>query len=359
MDHVNKPSNPGVGAVLENVVEPTWKEAVINVESGCKDVKNCECDVKLTSLKMTSPLNHNYIVGEPSKLNFDLVLENSGDESALNTPVQLISSIINPTNNVNNKPKGDVSDVEEFIVSTTTEGNSEEKLIWQWKIPTIGKKRSKTASFKFQLDKVNFTGQESPLEKFNIKVIPWCKRTSTEFNHTVDQTLSFKHESKVRWEKLDTDEEKKTVLFDDDSGDVPFSQTFKITNKGPSPTQEKSQLKIYVPETVNSKSVQIDGKDGWKNCTKKASGTIPLSMTCKGAKEVIACQGKTICADYTCDIDADWSKGKSYEIKVPMFFSSKDAKHSAYAVCVHAKVEGIYSNLIFTVKWLQIETRLC
>ena len=196
LDHANKPLNNAVGAVLENLDEPTWNEAVINVESaGCKDVQNCECDVKLTSLKMTSPLNHNYIVGEPSELNFDLVLENSGDESALNTKVQLISSIINPTNNANNKPKGDsVSDVEELRVSTTTEGNSEERSIWQWKIPTIGKKRNKTASFKFQLDKVNFAGQESPLEKFNIKVITWCNRVLTQFKKEADQELSFKYE---------------------------------------------------------------------------------------------------------------------------------------------------------------------
>ena len=31
LDHANKPSNTGVGAVLENLNEPTWKEAVINV----------------------------------------------------------------------------------------------------------------------------------------------------------------------------------------------------------------------------------------------------------------------------------------------------------------------------------------
>ena len=31
LDHANKPLNTGVGAVLENLNEPTWKEAVINV----------------------------------------------------------------------------------------------------------------------------------------------------------------------------------------------------------------------------------------------------------------------------------------------------------------------------------------
>ena len=31
LDHANKPSNTGVGAVLKNLNEPTWKEAVINV----------------------------------------------------------------------------------------------------------------------------------------------------------------------------------------------------------------------------------------------------------------------------------------------------------------------------------------
>ena len=31
LDHANKPTNTGVGAVLENLNEPTWKEAVIKV----------------------------------------------------------------------------------------------------------------------------------------------------------------------------------------------------------------------------------------------------------------------------------------------------------------------------------------
>ena len=269
----NNPSNTGVGAVLQNVDKPIEKEAVINVESACKDWENCECDVKLTSLEMTSPPNQHYIVGEVSKLNFDLVLDNSGDESALNTTVQLFSSIMNPTKNANNKPKGDsVAYVENITIIETKEGNTEEKFIWEWKIPAIGKKTQTTASFKFQLDKVNFTGQESPLEKFNIKVIPWCNRNSKTLLKEADQALSFKYVSEVKWEKRDTDETKQTVPFDDGSRKVPFSQTFMITNKGPSQTVEDTQLKIYVPHTklVKSINVQIDGK----NCTKDTQGMV-------------------------------------------------------------------------------------
>jgi len=151
--------------------------------------------------------------------------------------------------------------------------------------------------------------------------------------------LSFEYKSEVKWEKVVTYEPKQTVLFDDDSGEVPFTQTFKITNKGPSPTQEKTQLKIYIPETILDKSKHVQIIDG-KNCTKDVTGMIDLAMSCKGAKEVISCRGITNCAPYTCNIDGGWSKGKSYEINVPMSFSAKDAKHSAYTVCVHAKVEG-------------------
>ena len=348
LDHANKPSNTGVGAVLENVGKPTWKRAEIKVQSGCKDVENCECDVKLTSLKMTSPPNQNYIVGEASKLNFDLVLENSGVESALNTRVRLMSSIINPTTNADNKPKGDgIFDVKEWKPTTTTEGNSEEKSFWEWKIAAIGKNSSKTASFKFQLNKVNFTGQESPLEKFNIQVDTCCKKppvavcVSKTFKEEADPALSFKHLSKVKWEKVDTDEGKQTVEFGDDSREVQFSQTFMITNKGHSPTLEKTQLKIFIPETklVKSKNVQIENWQGEReDCTKEPSGTIPLSMNCKGAKEVISCQGTTNCQPYKCNLKPDWKKGKSYKINVPMSFSATDAEHSAYAVCVYAKV---------------------
>ena len=353
LDHANKPSNTGVGAVLENVDERIWEEAIINVQSGCKDVANCECDVKLISLKMTSPPNQNYIVGEVSKLNFDLVLENSGVESALNTTVRLMSSIINPTNNEDNKPKGiGVFDVKEYKDFATTEGNSEEKSFWKWKIAAIRKKDTTTARFNFQLKKVNFTGQESPLEKFNIEVDTWCKKTgasvgsSVTFEEEADQALSFKYIYKVKWEKVDTDEAKKTVLFGDDSREVPFSQTFMITNKGPSPTVEKTKLEIFIPETkrVKSKYVQIENWNGTReNCTKEPSGTISLSMNCKGAKEVISCQGTTNCAPYTCYLNSDWKKGKPYKINVPMSFSATNAEHSDYAVCVYAKVEGNFS----------------
>ena len=79
------------------------------------------------------------------------------------------------------------------------------------------------------------------------------------------------------------------------------------------------------------------------------SGTIPLSMKCKGAKEVKEVispgQGTTNCASYTCNLKPDWKKGKSYKINVPMSFSATDAKHSAYAVCVYARVEGILSKI--------------
>ena len=346
LDHANKPSNTGVGAVLENVDEPTRNEAVINVESGCKDVENCICDVKLTSLEMTSPSDQNYIVGEVSKLNFDLVLENSGNESALNTKVRLISPIINPTNNANNKPKGDsLYDVEEWEDPTTTETTTY-KYMWQWKIAAISNKRPKTVSFKFQLDKVNFTGQDSPLEKFNVEVITWCDRASQELKGGASQALNFKYKSEVKW---DTDEAKNPVSFNDDSGEVPFTQTFQITNKGPSPKREKTQLKIYIPETklVKSKYVQIiDGKN-LHNCTKDITGTISLSMTCNGAKEVISCQGNTKCAPYTCNIDQNWKKGKSYKINVPMSFSATNAEHKAYEVCVYAKVEGIFYIFLY------------
>ena len=77
------------------------------------------------------------------------------------------------------------------------------------------------------------------------------------------------------------------------------------------------------------------------------SGNIPLQMKCEGAKEVISCQGTTICAPYTCNLEPGWKKGKSYKINVPMSFSATDAEHSAYAVCVHAQVdvEGIFSKI--------------
>ena len=354
LDHANKPSNTGVGAVLENVGERIWKEAVINVQSGCKDVDNCECDVKLISLKMTSP-NQNYIVGEVSKLNFDLVLENSGVESALNTTVRLMSSIINPTNNKDNKPKGEgVFDVKVYNDSATTEGNSEEKSFWEWKIAAIRKKDLTTARFKFQLNKVNFTGLESPLEKFNIAVDTWCKKTgaavgsSDTFEEEADQALSFQYISKVKWEKVDTDDAKQTVSFGDDRKKEPFSQTFTITNKGPSPTVEKTQLEIFIPETklVKSQNVQIEGVG---NCIKKPSGTIQLSMNCKGGKEAISCQGTTNCAPYTCNLNSGWKKDKSYKINVPMSFSATNAEHSKYAVCVYAKVFGKYLEGIFSI----------
>ena len=42
LDNANKP-NSAVGAVLENI-QPQSREAGIRVQSGCKDVKKCECD---------------------------------------------------------------------------------------------------------------------------------------------------------------------------------------------------------------------------------------------------------------------------------------------------------------------------
>ena len=119
-----------------------------------------------------------------------------------------------------------------------------------------------------------------------------------------------------------------------------------ITNKGPSPTVEKTKLVIFIPETklVKSKNVQIENWNGeWENCTKEPSGTIALSMNCKGAKEVISCQGTTNCAPYTCILNSDWKKGKSYKINVPMSFNATNAEHSDYAVCVYAKVKGNFS----------------
>ena len=349
LDNANKP-NSAVGAVLENI-QPQSREAEIKVQSGCKDVKKCECDItEITSLKMNSPPNQNYIVGEDSKLNFDLVLKNDGNESALNTIVRFYSSIINPTNNANTKPKGDrIFEVKVGTDSSITEGNTEEKPIWEWKINPG--KSSTTSSFKFQLDdKVNFPEQGSPSEKFKVKVETSCCRSgkclSNTFDHTVDQAFSFEYKSEVKWE--DTDKGKPSVKFGDDSRNVPFSQTFMITNKGPSPTVEKTKLEIFIPETkrVKSKYVQIENWNGTReNCTKEPSGTISLSMNCKGAKEVISCQGTTNCAPYTCYLNSDWKKGKPYKINVPMSFSATNAEHSDYAVCVYAKVEGNFSMI--------------
>ena len=195
LDNANKP-NSAVGAVLENI-QPQSREAGIRVQSGCKDVKKCQCDINgITSLKMTSPPNQNYIVGKVSKLNFDLVLKNNGNESALNTKVRFYSSLLNPTNNSNTKPKGDsIFEVKAGNDSITTEGNTEAKPIWEWKI-NPGKSNITTSSFKFQLDdKVNFPEQGSPPEKFKVQVETWCcdsgNCVSTVFEKTVDQALSF------------------------------------------------------------------------------------------------------------------------------------------------------------------------
>ena len=352
LDNANKP-NFAVGAVLENI-QPQSREAHIRVISRCKNENRCACNITgITSLKMTSPPD--YIVGKVSKLNFDLVLKNSGDESALNTKVRFYSSIINPTNNANTKPKGDrIFEVKAGTDSSITEGSTEEKSIWKW-IINPGKSRITTSSFKFQLDdRVNFPEQGSPPEEFKVEVEAWCCNSgnckSDVFNHTVDPALSFEYKSEVKWEKVNTDEGKQTVEFDDDSRNVPFSQTFMITNKGPSPTVEKTQLKIFIPETklVKSQNVQIENWKGEReNCTKELPRRIPLSMKCEGAKEVISCQGScsvcTSCIPYTCNLKSDWKKRKSYKINVPMSFSATNAEHNAYAVCVYAKVEGIFS----------------
>ena len=195
LDNANKP-NSAVGAVLENI-QPQSREAHIRVQSGCKDVKKCQCDINgISSLKMTSPPNQNYIVGKVSKLNFDLVLKNNGNESALNTKVRFYSSLLNPTNNSNTKPKGDsIFEVKAGNDSITTEGNTEAKPIWEWKI-NPGKSSSWTFSLRFPLyDKVNFPEQGSPPEKFKVQVETWCcdsgNCVSTVFEKTVDQALSF------------------------------------------------------------------------------------------------------------------------------------------------------------------------
>ena len=191
LDNANKP-NSAVGAVLENI-QPQSREAKIRVQSGCKNVFACECDItEITSLKMTSPPDQNYIVGKVSKLSFDLVLKNDGNESALNTKVRFYSSLLNPTNNATTEPKGDsIFDIKAF----TTEGNTEEESFWEWKI-NPGKSRGATSSFKFQLDdKINFPEQGSPPEKFKVQVETWCcgsgRCKSDVFEKTVDQALSF------------------------------------------------------------------------------------------------------------------------------------------------------------------------
>ena len=97
---------------------------------------------------------------------------------------------------------------------------------------------------------------------------------------------------------------------------------------------------------VKSQNVQIEGVG---NCIKKPSGTIQLSMNCKGGKEAISCQGTTNCAPYTCNLNSGWKKDKSYKINVPMSFSATNAEHSKYAVCVYAKVFGKYLEGIFSM----------
>ena len=189
LDNANKP-NSAVGAVLENI-QPQSREAHIRVQSGCKDVKKCQCDINgITSLKMT-PANQNYI-----DVDLDLVLKNNGNEPALNTKVRFYSSLLNPTNNSNTKPKGDsIFEVKAGNDSITTEGNTEAKPIWEWKI-NPGKSSTHYFSLRFPLyDKVNFPEQGSPPEKFKVQVETWCCNSgncvSTVFEKTVDQALSF------------------------------------------------------------------------------------------------------------------------------------------------------------------------
>ena len=116
---------------------------------------------------------------------------------------------------------------------------------WEFKPGLIPRSSTKTIKLHFPLKTVDFVekGPGNYKENFEVLYTSECEGKSKLEKKT--KALSYKYESKLTAEQLE-DDSGKVIEFDEET--VKVSQTFKITNKGPSNIFENTTVKIYVPQ---------------------------------------------------------------------------------------------------------------
>ena len=117
---------------------------------------------------------------------------------------------------------------------------------WKFKPGLIPGSSTKTIKLRFPLQAVDFDekGPGNYKENFEVSYTSDCDGGDGKPEKKT-KTLSYKYESKLTAEQLE-DDSGKVIEFDEET--VKVSQTFKITNKGPSKIFENATVKIYVPQ---------------------------------------------------------------------------------------------------------------
>ena len=117
---------------------------------------------------------------------------------------------------------------------------------WEFKPGLIPRSSTKTIKLHFPLKTVDFVekGPGNYKENFEVLYTSECDGVDGK-REKKKKALSYKYESKLTAEQVE-DDSGKVIEFDEET--VKVSQTFKITNKGPSTIFENATVKIYVPQ---------------------------------------------------------------------------------------------------------------
>ena len=120
---------------------------------------------------------------------------------------------------------------------------------WKFKPGLIPRNSAKTIKLRFPLEAVDFVekGPGNYKENFEVLYTSECGEGDGKLEKKT-KALSYKYESKLTAEQVE-DDSGKVIEFHEET--IKVSQTFKITNKGPSNIFDNTTVKIYVPQDDN------------------------------------------------------------------------------------------------------------